>query len=236
MRKDFSHFCGIDPSWTGKNPTALSIIDRDFNLVEWVYSDQLDELIETLTRYRDVLVGVDAPLIVENKFGHRENEREFLRYFSKFRLSLYPVNRNRYPFFFPELIYQRLKQHGFSFETGNIFEIYPHATIAILLNNGKVFHYKRSRKCEKFEKLSWLEARIKRFVKMSDISVPRNDLKMYEDFLDSIVCALTVRLALERPHLLFGDEKSGILLVLKPEAQVSNQQDLCTGGISLGLL
>lgn len=215
MKRDFSYFCGIDPSWTGKNSTALSIIDRDFNLIEWVYSDRLEDIIETIVKYTSVLVGVDAPLIVENKVGHRENEREFLKCFSKFGLSLYPVNRNRYPFFFPELIYQCLRQHGFSFENGNIFEVYPHATIAILLNNGKVFHYKRLRKCERLEKFSWLEARIKNFVKMSDSSIPRNDLKMYEDFLDSVVCALTVRLALERPYMLFGDEKSGILLALK---------------------
>lgn len=225
MRKDFSYFCGIDPSWTGKNPTALSIIDRDFDLIEWIYSDQLEELIKTLARYKNVLVGVDAPLIVENEVGHRENEREFLRYFSKFGLSLYPVNRNRYPFFFPELIYQRLKLLGFSFENGNIFEVYPHATIAILLNNGKTFHYKRLRKCERLKKLSWLETRIKNFVKISDNLVPRDNLKMYEDFLDSVVCALTMRLALERPFLLFGDEKSGILLALK-QVQVSSQQDL----------
>lgn len=226
MRKDFSYFCGIDPSWTGKNPTALSIISIDLDLLEWVYSDRLEDMIETLARYKNVLVGVDAPLTIENEVAHRENEREFLRYFSKFGLSLYPVNRNKYPFFFPELIYQRLKLLDFSFENGNIFEVYPHATIAILLNDGKVFHYKRLRKYERFKKLSWLEMRIKNFVKISDSLVPKDDLKMYEDFLDSVVCALTVRLALERPFLLFGDEKSGILLALKPQVQASNQQNL----------
>lgn len=217
LRKDFSHFCGIDPSWTGKNPTALAIIDKNFKLIESFYGDQLEDMIKILKTYENVLIGVDAPLIVKNESGHRKNEKEFLRYFSKFRLSLYPVNKKRYPFFFPELIYQRLNQWGFSFEAGNIFEVYPHATIMVLFSGMRVFQYKRIGKLKKIERLSWLEERIKSFVKMSEYHIPRGNVKAYEDFLDSVICAITVRLALEKPYMIFGDEKDGILLTLKPE-------------------
>ncbi|MGE0033386.1 hypothetical protein [Pseudothermotoga sp.] len=36
-----------------------------------------------------------------------------------------------------------MKQIGYGFEFGNIFEVYPHATIMMLFNDMRVLHYKR---------------------------------------------------------------------------------------------
>ncbi|WP_448524280.1 DUF429 domain-containing protein [Pseudothermotoga sp.] len=217
MKRGFEFFSGIDPSWTGKYPTAVTVLDRGLHLVDFVYSEKIDEILEPLKRYPNVIVGVDAPLIVTNESGHRPNEREFLRYFARFGLSLYPVNKKRYPFFFPELLYERLKEIGYSFESGNVFEVYPHATIMVLFNDTRVFHYKRGSTKERLEKLRWLEARIRELVDIpSHFVVPKNAVKAYEDFLDSLICGLTVAFSTERACLTFGDEESGLMLVLKP--------------------
>lgn len=217
MKRGFEFFSGIDPSWTGKYPTAVAVLGRGLHLVDFVYSEKIDEIVEPLRRYPNAIVGVDAPLIITNESGHRPNEREFLKHFARFGLSLYPVNKKRYPFFFPELLYERLKQIGYSFKSGNVFEVYPHATIMVLFNDTRVYHYKRGRTKERLEKLRWLEARIRELVDIpSQFVVPKNGVKAYEDFLDSLICALTVAFSTERACLTFGDEKSGLMLVLKP--------------------
>ncbi|WP_448536152.1 DUF429 domain-containing protein [Pseudothermotoga sp.] len=217
MKKDFDFFCGIDPSWTGKNPTAVVVLNKRFELVDFVYSKDVEEILEPLRTHPNSVVGVDAPLIVTNESGHRPNEREFLKHFARFGLSLYPVNKKRYPFFFPELLYERLKEIGYSFESGNVFEVYPHATIMALFNDMRVFHYKRGSTKERLEKLQWLEARIRELVDIpSHFVMPRNAVKAYEDFLDSLICGLTVAFSTERACLTFGDEESGLMLVLKP--------------------
>lgn len=218
MNKSFDFFCGIDPSWTGKKPTAVSVLDRELRLVEFVYTRELKKIVEPLTRYSNIIVGIDASLIVVNETGHRPNEREFLNYFAKFGLSLYPVNKKRYPFFFPELLYKRLGELGYRFELGNIFEVYPQATIAVLFNEMMPLHYKRIKKEERLGKLYWLEEKLRSFVEVpASFVVPRDEIKVYEDFLDSLVCALTVALSNERTCMTFGSEELGIMLVLKPE-------------------
>jgi len=215
LKRDFEFFSGIDPSWTGKYPTAVTVLDRGLHLVDFVYSEKIDEILEPLRTHPNSVVGVDAPLIVTNESGHRPNEREFLKHFARFGLSLYPVNKKRYPFFFPEPLYERLKQIGYSFESGNIFEVYPHATIMVLFNDMKVFHYKRVKAKERFKKLRWLEGKLKNFVEIPDsFCIPKDNLKAYEDFLDSLVCGLTVALAREKSYLMFGDEETGIMLAL----------------------
>ncbi|MGB9789125.1 MAG: DUF429 domain-containing protein [Thermotoga caldifontis] len=217
MKRHFDHFCGIDPSWTGKRPTAVSVLDRQFRLVDFVYSKDIERIVQLLRNYENTVIGVDAPLVIRNETGHRPNEKEFLKHFARFGLSLYPVNRRRYPFFFPEKLYEALKTIGYSFQKGNIFEVYPHATILVLFNDMRVFHYKKLRSKGKLAKLEYLRKKIETFIEIpDDFNVPQDSIKSYEDFLDSLVCALTVGLASERPFLTFGNEDVGILLVLKP--------------------
>jgi predicted RNase H-like nuclease len=217
VKRHFDHFCGIDPSWTGKKPTAVSVLDRQFRLVDFVYSKDIERIVQLLRNYENTVIGVDAPLVIRNETGHRPNEKEFLKHFARFGLSLYPVNRRRYPFFFPVKLYEALKTIGYSFQKGNIFEVYPHATILVLFNNMRLFHYKKLRSEEKLEKLEYLRKKIETFIEIPDgFDAVRGDVKSYEDFLDSLVCAITVGLASERSFLTFGNEDVGILLVLTP--------------------
>lgn len=209
-----NYFIGIDPSWSGKNKSAVVALQCDMDeqtcrLCDYVYTEQLDEIVSFIHSFDDAVIGADAPLILDNITGHRKNELEFLRTY-KLKVPLYPVNLKRWKFFFPAKIYEELSELGFSFDNENIFEVYPHATIAAKFF-GRLFSYKRGSYEKRLGNLKILEEKVSEFVSFTGIHF--KTIKEYEDFLDAVICGYTVFLPSCEEVLVYGDQISGLFLV-----------------------
>lgn len=225
--KQFDYFVGIDPSWTGRNPTAVvvlevSITSEKLGIHKYVYAKTLEEIVELLSRLeKPSVIGVDAPLVVKNSRGHRENELEFLKNYP-IKVPLYPVNTERYPEFFPSALYEKLNEIGFSFANNNVYEVYPHATLAAKFF-GKLFSYKRGKREERLRKLEEIERKLSEYIEFCGTSF--GCVKEREDFDDALICALTVYLPTKETCLGFGSFSDGILLVPIPTSVQKEQRE-----------
>jgi predicted RNase H-like nuclease len=221
-------YVGIDLAWGTGNPSGVAVIDTDARLVEYRYTDSIEAVMDVIGGYPHCAVGIDAPLIIPNAAGHRPNERDFLKTFARYGLGVHAANTTLFEKRFPRYtgfeLFERLEAAGFGFEKGNLFEVYPHATILALLNNNKVLRYKASApKTERIAALKRLQTSL-----FEVITVPNSykkpmetlkgkALKGEEDFLDSLVCAYTLLYCTENACLCFGNHNIGKLLTPRPE-------------------
>jgi predicted RNase H-like nuclease len=222
-----SCFIGIDLAWAPGNPSGIAVMNADAVLIEFRYTDALDEIVSVVKRYPGTAVGVDAPLIIPNATGHRPNERAFLKTFVRYGLGVHAANTALFAKRFPRYagfdLYARLKAEGFDFRRGSLFEVYPHATVLALFNEGKVLRYKASApKPERLTALGRLQTAL-----FEVITVPNGmktgldglkgkALKGEEDFLDSLVCAYTLLHCSTNDCLCFGDDAVGKLVTPEP--------------------
>lgn len=220
-------FIGIDLAWKQGNPSGVAVIDADANLLEYAYPDAIEAVMEIVRRFPDAAIGVDAPLIIPNAAGHRPNEREFLKRFGRHKLGVHAANttlfEKRFPRYAGFALYDALKILDFNFSHNNLFEVYPHATILTLFNDGKVLRYKASvPKAERIAALQRLQTALFEVITVpnrfqTDLSTLKGKaLKAEEDFLDSLVCAYTVYYCLRNKCLCFGNSDVGKLLTPEP--------------------
>lgn len=221
--KDSMYYIGIDPSWTGKNKTAVVICNDTLDVIDHCYTTDIKKIVSAIAHYNNATIGIDAPLIIKNVTGHRTHEIDFLKIFSRHKLGLHTVNKKRYPFFFPELLFNELKAKGFSFDKNNIFEVYPHATIMVCFNNMEVLQYKSKfgaevRRKNLMKLLFYINSVIncKSLYPVTIAQAKGKELKKYEDMLDALVCAYTVYYCMHHECLKFGDIENGILLIPEP--------------------
>ena len=219
-------FIGVDLAWAPGNPSGVAVIDADANLLEYLYTDSLDTILTLVTRYPDAAVGIDAPLIIPNATGHRPNERAFLKTFAGHGLGVHAANtrlfEKRFPRYTGFVLYDALKTAGFDFAKGNLFEVYPHATILALFNDGKVLRYKASvPKAERLTALKRLQTvlfeviTVPGVVQKDLVTLKGRALKAEEDFLDSLVCAYTLQYCRQNDCSRFGDDGIGKLITPK---------------------
>jgi predicted RNase H-like nuclease len=222
-----SHSIGIDLAWKPGNPSSIAVLNADAHLIEYHYTASLDEMLALISRYPQSRIGVDAPLIIPNATGHRPNEREFLKVFARYGLGLHAANTTLFAKRFPRYagfeLYARLTAEGFDFAEGNLFEVYPHATILALFNNGKVLRYKASApKPQRLAALKRLQTDLFEVLTVpnrcqTDLNTLKGKaLKAEEDFLDSLVCAYTLHYCTAHDALCFGNNAVGKLLTPAP--------------------
>ncbi|MAC84823.1 MAG: hypothetical protein CL624_11890, partial [Arcobacter sp.] len=89
----FMLYIGIDLAWSENNYSGVTLLDDNKIIYTGVVSN-LNEVITFIKKYPDAILGVDAPLVVNNKTGNRSIEIEFLKDYSSKKLGVYPVNRN----------------------------------------------------------------------------------------------------------------------------------------------
>ena len=131
-----------------------------------------------------------------------EIEKAFLRDFSKYKIEILPVNRKIMCQYSAvprgEALRKRLE---ISVHEGALFEVYPHATLAVLFNNNKILPYKRKtgRSLEMIKKaLKTYQAFLNEvingnlFFETDVLEMRGKSLKNYEDLLDAITCAYTL--------------------------------------------
>lgn len=143
---------------------------------------------------------MDAALEVLNETGNRIIENQILKDFAKYKLGVYPINRqimtrlyggNRAEELFTQLEGYRLRE--------NLFEVYTHATILRCFTHDHVLPYKRKTgRTTPFikEQLTRLQDYLAAVVEGTDPypihQAKSKELKVIEDKLDSIVCAYTL--------------------------------------------
>lgn len=223
----FTKVIGIDLAWSPDNPSSVAVLDDELNLAEYRYCRGVDPILEVIEKHPDAAIGVDAPLIIPNAAGHRPNEREFLKVFARYKLGLHAANTalfaKRFPRYAGYELFERLKASGFDFCRGNLYEVYPHATILSLFNKGRVLRYKGSApKPVRTAALKQLQTAMFEVITVpnryqTDIEPLRGKaLKAEEDFLDSLVCAYTLLHCARTECLCFGDNAVGKLVTPAP--------------------
>ena len=190
-------FIGIDLAWHPNNPSGVALL-QDNKVIYTEVLDSLDSVIDFINLYPDAIVGVDAPLIVENQTGNRNLEKQFLKDFSSKKLGVYPVNRElllkNNTIIVGEYLSSNIPQ-----KLGiNLFEVYPHATIMNCFH-GKVLPYKRKQGRStdfirtQLELLySYLATYLEGDFFEDTLALKGKSLKRYEDKLDALVCAYTL--------------------------------------------
>lgn len=192
-------YLGIDFAWSRNNFSALTLLEEN-RLIETVYLQSDEEILAYIHATQPDKIGVDAALEVPNETGNRIIENQILKDFAKYKLGVYPINRqimdrlyggNRAEELFAQLDGYRLRD--------NLFEVYTHATILRCFTKDRVLPYKRKKgRNTPFikEQLTVLQEYLMNVVKgieTFDIDGAKSkELKMIEDKLDSIVCAYTL--------------------------------------------
>jgi len=204
------YYIGIDLAWSENHSSGVALIKDD----EVLFCDTMDSIEDIsyfINQYPKAKVGVDAPLLIENQTGNREIEKLFLKDYSKYKLGVYPVNRNLMQNSLGEIRSEVLAQK-ISQKLGiNLFEVYPHATILECFH-GSVLPYKRKKgRDTNFIRvqLNILQEYLKTHLKgdfSTDITKLKGKaLKNHEDKLDAIVCAYTLYFCQTNNYKKYGD-------------------------------
>lgn len=235
---NFRRFIGIDLAWTEKNPSALAILEESaagLRLLGVYRARTLCETVELIRAQREgceVSIGIDAPLKVPNQTGNREIEKAFLRDFAKYRIGMLPVNRTlmerMYGGVRGEALLALLEAEGFLL--GNdVFEVYPHSTVAVCFNGNRILPYKRKKGrslADVKEALSTYRDYLREAVgphpffdgNLSDLK--GKALKEYEDGLDGITSAYALWFCRDNPERCktYRAEGEGVFITPFPSA------------------
>lgn len=192
-------YLGIDFAWSKNNFSALTLLE-DNRLIETVYLQSDEEILDYILKTQSNIIGVDAALEVKNETGNRIIENQILKEYAKYKLGVYPINKNIMEKLYggnrAEELFSRLDTYQLR---KNIFEVYTHATIIRCFTKDKVLPYKRKKgRTTPFIK-EQLELLQKYLMEVVYDIMPYNikeakskDLKIIEDKLDSIVCAYSL--------------------------------------------
>jgi predicted RNase H-like nuclease len=229
-------YVGLDLAWGERNRTGLAVLDRTGTLRDMRSVGTDDEIEKALTPYDDVLVGVDAPLIVRNDTGTRACERELNADFARFQAGCHPSNR-RLPWFADGGRAWRLATRlDLATDQGSaarrrVIEVYPHPATVVLFGLDRTLKYKRrnrdlsSRRRAFTDLIIGLEGLERAEPPLAvrgnaDWWHTRNqaeharrhvDLDRLEDAVDAVTCAYVALFATRRPDrtTTYGDATDG---------------------------
>ena len=190
-------YIGVDLAWSPINVSGISILENN-TIVESFVIEGIDKVIDVIKKYPNAIVGVDAPLVVENENGNRKVEIEFLKDYSSKKLGVYPVNRKLLTKYHEVIPGEKLNASISQTLGKDLFEVYPHATIMNCFH-GRVLPYKRKKgRDTAFIKTqikileNYLSEKLNGEFKEDLENLRGLKLKHYEDKLDSLVCAYTL--------------------------------------------
>jgi len=212
------------------NLVAFGIFYSDNEILDFIEENVGDE---------KALIAIDAPLIVPNMKGRRVAEDKVGELFRKYDAGAYPANRKRLASFTGkirgEVISRLLARQGFKHDpyvkkheqAKKFFEVYPHPSIVVLFGLDRILRYKakpkrdyefRWREFEKYqEHLKRVRPKLilpKEIINKNVRKMRGNELKRYEDTLDSIFCAYIAYYSWLKPKKckVLGDMKKGYIM------------------------
>jgi predicted RNase H-like nuclease len=144
-------YVGMDLAWGDRARTGLAVLDEAGRLAASgsVVSD--DEIAAFLARTApgEVVVAIDAPLVVPNRTGRRDCEAEVTRRFGAYDAGAHPTNRSR-PGMDPPRAHALARRFGWCIDPAQApcegvpvaIEVYPHPAMVALFGLGRVIPYK----------------------------------------------------------------------------------------------
>ena len=234
-----AEYVGIDLAWSDRNPTALcsldgagrdvgeAMLETDGDIVEWV-ADRLTD---------DMVVGIDAPLLVPNETGRRGCEQQVAAEYGGRKAGPHPSNRTlfteRYGRIRGEDLMARFAELGFdgpwSAASRQVVEVYPHPALIEVFGLRERLVYKAKRGVGPGERRTGLRTLAGLLASLETADPPLiadtvevlddargRRLKAIEDTLDARLCAwiasLWGRYGTDRVRL-FGDAATGHIAV-----------------------
>jgi predicted RNase H-like nuclease len=237
-------FLGVDLGWYGKTSGLASIAwDREGlslrNVTRMQDTDDILRWIESEAGGGSAVVAVDAPLVIRNRTGIRDAERELNREFRRFHAGCHAANLGR-PFAHNVLLFsRRLNALGFCHgadmaarQEGRFqIEVHPHAATVNLFDLPLIVKYKRGRRAERAKELRRLRRLILSRLPLLDPAlslrlppVPNaGQLKPVEDQIDAVLCAYIAAhwwlWAGQKSHV-YGRRETGYIVVPERIASV----------------
>ena len=217
-----SRFVGIDLAWqSDKNPSGIVVAEGAAVMDVLAVSGPLTGMEEVLSYIDDwladdIVVAIDAPLIVANPTGQRPCEGEISRRFGRFHASAHTSNLNLYPDPSSVRLAGALEERGFTMavtpqearhrEGRWFFEVYPHPAHVVLFDLDQIVKYKKGRVDSRREgqmefgglltkllprgepKLN-LGNEVNRLLQEDPWTLRGSRLKQREDALDALLCS-----------------------------------------------
>lgn len=208
---------GIDLAWQcEKNTSAIAVGELSENtlFLEQVYPavKGLGELTSIIESESDLVgIAIDAPLIIQNKIGQRDCERQLSKHYGTRKAACHPANLNLYPdpssVRLSDVLVKRGYRHLQAPNQGMWqIECYPHPAIIEIFGLKERLLYKKGDVAQKRQGQVRLASSIKALANSSVIrlaidpshnsimdeefiySLRGTHLKQNEDALDSVVC------------------------------------------------
>lgn len=147
-----TRYVGLDLAWGRTARTGVAVLDGSGRLVHSSSvrtDDEIDAVLDRHTSGRDVVVAVDAPLVVPNLTGRRLGEALVTRHFGRFHAGAHPSNRGR-PHMDPLRAETLAQRHGWHVDpeirpasgVSVAVEVYPHPAMVVLFGLPRVLPYK----------------------------------------------------------------------------------------------
>jgi predicted RNase H-like nuclease len=233
------YFVGLDLAWGVRNPTGVAVVDTAGSLVHVGAAVDDDGIVEQVAPYIDhaCLVGIDAPLIVNNATGRRRAEKELSADFHLFHAGAYPANTGLAAFVGGPRggrLAERLglDMNPYSAGRKRAIEVYPHSASVALFNLDRIVKYKRGdvhqRRSELRRLMGLIETLSERTPPLHVSNVPAwvalrdavatatgpAQLRRAEDPVDAVLCAYTAMHFDGRPAdaTIYGDFETGYIV------------------------
>ena len=236
-------FLGVDLGWYGKPSGLASIaIDREGpslrDVTRLAATDDILRWIKSEAGGGSAVVAVDAPIVIRNRIGIRDAERELNREFRRYHAGCHAANLGR-PFAENVLSFsRRLETLGFRHgaeitarQQGRFqIEVHPHAATVNLFDLPLIVKYTRGRRGERAKELRRFRRLMLSRLPLLDPAlslqlppVPNaGNLKPVEDQIDAVLCAYIAAhwwlWAGQKSHV-YGHRETGYIVV--PERMAS---------------
>jgi predicted RNase H-like nuclease len=205
-------YLGVDLAWSKNNFSALTLME-DNQFIETRYLQSDEEILEYIQKTKPDIIGVDAALEVKNETGNRIIENQILKDFAKYKLGVYPINKNIMEKLYggnrAEELFQKLDEFILR---KNLFEVYTHATIIRCFTKDRILPYKRKKGRstpfikEQLEVLqNYLDDVVINMPKYNIKDSKSKNLKEIEDKLDSIVCSYSLYTSFKNGYKSYDD-------------------------------
>ncbi|WP_101951866.1 DUF429 domain-containing protein [Mycobacterium sp. 3519A] len=253
------YFVGLDLAWGEKKQTGVAAIDAGGRLLHVGIALDDASIIDAVTPFtgEDCLVGIDAPLIVNNPTGYRPAETAYNKDFGKFDAGAYPANTTN-PLFNPPRAAVLANTLGLDMDpasssTRRAIEVYPHPATVVLFGLEKTLKYKkgafgdRQRELLKLMTLiegldnetprlranrsvAWVELR-----RRVEAATKPSQLDRDEDAVDAVIAAYVASYWYHRPEdvTIYGDYETGYIVTPTLSAPAKPTPDRRTSRSSL---
>lgn len=239
-------YLGIDLAWAQRARTGLAVLDVSGRIIASSTVVKDDEIARFVAEHvpGEVVVAIDAPLVVPNATGRRDCEAELGWVFGAFHAGAHPTNRSK-PYFNPTRGAELSRALGWDIDPSTLpgrgrsvaIEVYPHPAMITLFELGTVIPYKAKpgrdvvqlrgafvTLLDHLERVAGATLRLSELERWHEIraiahaATRKSQLGAIEDEVDAIFCAYLAWLwGQQDPRMKkFGDIERGYIVVPGP--------------------